>query len=744
MMTTDPTKLRQTTRKDNTVPALARFASAFAGVRAWTAVSSLVVAGCASTLWSQLPTNASSPNSSFVGQPGSTGSGNGSNASTPKLPTIVSVDDARTILLADIDASPAAQGVAGSATLPTNGAAARDENLFAASVFVLRNVENDPEAIAVVELTLNRPEGDASARAMLRAIEREGIPSLRVFPSIASRATLTGPAELPALIGALGAFPTRDSARLILRCAAKLAATNTPGASRVGETLDAGSMAALRRLSGKVELGSTLYAWSNWLYEADKISESQWRLEIARAQSQRSQQLEADRATLSTRLVESLRRQHVIMPPDQRGALVAGMLRDSLTEVRDLGLDLASRELQGSGRLAPEVGLAAIMLLGSTDVRERTKSATIVRQVAPEGAGPAVAAALVIEEDPAAAGELMLAATRWPNPQTIARTLWWLEASTTDSAGLDQRGSARVQSLDATLILIRAAEMSIEDEKRVLSILRALAESRFTNSACQLLASLGTWDDRARLIPLLDSDIAAVRQGAADGLVWDYSRLDLLIASAQRHQDLFNSAVKAVMVNAPTAANYRKLALIDGASTESGRQGLAKIAELMAATDLAEISRETRDRVLKSDLLLLLTSPRRVQSEWADEANANAIVQGGIELARTRLVDGDVAGAAAVLAGLPIDSPVNAGMPGVTQAKQLRAVSVLALGRLDDELATQAPADVWIEALGYVPMPSDRTDLAREIVNRFGKNLTLLQRTKVNAVITAVSPIDGE
>jgi len=41
-------------------------------------------------------------------------------------------------------------------------------------------------------------------------------------------------------------------------------------------------------------------------------------------------------------------------------------------------------------------------------------------------------------------------------------------------------------------------------------------------------------------------------------------------------------------------------------------------------------------------------------------------------------------------------------------------------------------------------MPSDRTDLAREIVNRFGKNLTLLQRTKVNAVITAVSPIDGE
>lgn len=626
---------------------------------------------------------------------------------------ITSLDQAEAILLPEKPATT------------TNGV---DESMVAAAAFALDSIDADPKAIAVLNLALSKPEGDSSARAAMRAIERAPSPSLRVFNMVASRASLVGEAESAALIGALGAFPNRDAARLILRIADQRAGAT--GAA----TLDAAALGAIRRLSGRVDLPADAGAWRDWLGAMDQLSESQWRLALAQAQSQRAHRAEAERSAAVARLVESLRRLHLTTPAEDRGTLLAGFMRDPMAEVRAIGLELAGRELQASGRLTQDVGQAAIGLLSSADAQERTRAAEIVRQVSPDNAGPAVAQALAKEQDPAAAGALIQAATRWPTDVTIDRTMRWMS----------RRGAAQRQALDAALNLLRAGVLPLAAREHTLQLVRGLSNSEITGAACLLLGNLGDETDRQRLVPLLNSDVAGVRIGAAEGLMWDGENLPAILAAANTHADLFDAAVRCVMANDPTDENYRTLAGLAGAGTDSGRRGLARVAELMPSADLAEVVRTTRDRVLRTDLLLLLTSPRRVESEWADPANAVAILQGGVDLARTRLNDGDLTGAASVLSAIPLDDPVNTNLVGVADAKLLRAVSVLALGRVDDPIAQAAPVDAWVEALGYINIPEDRVALAQEIFSRFGAQLNDAQRVRVDQVlVTEIQPAEG-
>lgn len=634
-------------------------------------------------------------------------------ASKAEPQPITSLDQAEAILLPE---KPPANG---------NGV---DEAMVAAANFALDNIEADPKAIAVLNLALSKPEGDPSARAALKAIERALSPSLRVFNLIASRAAVVGDSEASALTGALGSFPSRDAARLILRLADQRA--GAPGAT----SLDAAALASLRRLSGRMDISADAQAWRDWLGAMDQLSESQWRLALAQAQSQRAQRAEADRAAAVTRLVDSLRRLHLTTPAEERGALMAGFMRDPMPEVRALGLDLAGRELQASGRLSQEVGQAAIGLLASADAQERTRAAEIVRQVSPDGAGPAVAQALAREQDPAAAGALIQAATRWPSDVTIDRTMRWMT----------RRTAARRQALDAALNLLRAGVLPLAAREHTLELVRALPDSDMTGAACILLGNLGEDSDRDRLVPLLNSEVAGVRIGAADSLVFDAAYLPAIMSAAAKHADLFDAAARSVMANDPTDENYRLLATLAGATTDAGRRGLTRVAELMPAADLAEIVRTTRDRVLRTDLLLLLTSPRRVQSEWADQANAAAILQGGVDLARSRMNDGDLTGAASVLSALPLDAPQNAELAGVADAKLLRAVSVIALGRVDDPVAQAAPVEAWVDALGYVQVPEDRVALAHEISSRFAEQLSDAQRARVDQfLVTEAPPAEG-
>jgi hypothetical protein len=630
-------------------------------------------------------------------------------------------------------------GVAGANGAGANGASSvEDARVASAAVVVVQGVEVDPNAISIVEQVLARDANDAAAKALVRAIEREAAPSMMLYAPVARRAARLEPADAMSMVGALASFPTRDAARLILRTAtrAREARLGADAAMKDGGrwTLDSAALGAMRRLSGRSEMGGLFEVWAAWLDDADRMSEEQWRLSLARSQAQRAQRAEAERAGLGTRLVESLRRLHLATPAEERGAFLAGLVRDPLVDVRALGLELATRELQASGRLGPEVGQAALGLLSSQDPRERTRAAAIVRQVSPEGGGPAVEAALVGEADAVAAGELALAAARWPTRRTVATTLAWIEGAMGPVPG-----SSRGLLLDAAWRLARTGELARDDAARVLAAVRAMPDSALGGSGVALLASLGGGEDRARLVAQLQSDVAAVRIAAAEGLAWDAQRWMAVVEAAETREDLFDVAVMAVMVNTPSEELYRRLSANPASGTEAGRRGLARVASLMPAVDVASVAGSTRDRVLRADLLLLLTDPRRIQSEWPRAENARAILRGAIELAQVRLEDGDAAGAAAVLSGLPIDTMAVAGMGGVEQARHLRAVAVIALGRYDDEVAAAAPAEAWVDAMRFVSAVPAKAELAREILTRFPSELTEAQQSMVEGALVAAA-----
>src|SRR5690606_16943483 len=100
--------------------------------------------------------------------------------------------------------------------------------------------------------------------------------------------------------------------------------------------------------------------------------------------------------------------------------------QEPLVAIRQLGLDLVERALDGSQRIAPEVASQIVVLLTDPSPDIRGRAALLLDRVRPEGAGAPVAEALLREKDPEVAGRLMLALRNWPTPVTRDVTLRWL------------------------------------------------------------------------------------------------------------------------------------------------------------------------------------------------------------------------------------------------------------------------------------------------------------------------------
>src|SRR5690606_11206205 len=88
---------------------------------------------------------------------------------------------------------------------------------------------------------------------------------------------------------------------------------------------------------------------------------------------------------------------------------------------------------------------AVVGLLRHPRADVRARAASMVNQLAPPDAGPAVAAALHNETDPEAAAALLSAADRWPSEAIRAPAIRWLEAG----------GVAREPAVEALLALHR-------------------------------------------------------------------------------------------------------------------------------------------------------------------------------------------------------------------------------------------------------------------------------------------------
>jgi hypothetical protein len=383
-----------------------------------------------------------------------------------------------------------------------------------------------------------------------------------------------------------------------------------------------------------------------------------------------------------------------------------------------------ARELSATGHLDGPVGVAALKLLKHPDPQVRSSAAVLVRQLAPPDAEKAVADALVAETDPAAASDLLLAAARWPSAATVVPVLNWIQSGTV----------AADSATEAAWWLYRAGELGPEESDRVLQAIRRVPAENLIPAGVALLADLGNDEDRERLVPLLTSSSAPLRQAAGEALVWYPEDRAAILAAAAKDPNLFDVASRAVVVDDPTAVGLRALLALPKPSPELARAGILRVAARVPADQLYEVVKEVEDPALKRAILEDLVSPERVMSEKSDPAKMEVISAGVCDLTDLELSDNQPEAALATLDAAPFADGAH--------AAALRCTALLALGRVEDAEKAEAGVDAWLRGLELARGPGVGKVLAA-LQAKF-PSLTADQKARVEAVRATLKPKDDK
>jgi len=601
-------------------------------------------------------------------------------------------------------------------TLRQNGASPAESARAAESIIAAANEAAVREEI---ETAIKQPlvAGGAGA-ALLGAITRASWPSPDLFLILARRLEGAGSDEIPTLLGALGSFRTMPAATLLVSYTGEHHASPIRSAA----------FSALTRLSGRDDLGTDRGAWEAWAQRARTLTNEQWESELLRGLARRADRASSQRREAGTRLTDALRRVHIRTPADERSILLAEWMQDPLPEVRDLGLELVSRELADTGRLDTRIGEAALRLLAHGDPAVRSSAAVLVRQLAPVGASEAVLMALSKETDERAAAALLLAAARWPSPSAASIVMGWLERS----------GAASSGAWEAALALSNAGVLDEAQRHRVLDAARRDENAARWPAACTLMCELGDDNDRDRALSWLETGSAAVRIAVADSLLWYPEYLNAILRAASANQDLYGAAVRAAVVHAPTAATFAQVAALPAATPQSARDGLLLLAGRLSAPDLWTVIRDAQDETLQAALLPELANENRVLSEGRMPEKQRAIARGVLLMAESDLQRGDAAGALAALDG----SPVLSAIVPPSEGDPLRAAALIALGRLAEADDLDVPPAAAIRGLQLSRGAAHERTAARMILDRYGDALSAEQRAEAEASLVSALPGD--
>lgn len=575
---------------------------------------------------------------------------------------------------------------------------AREDRVAAARRLVL---SQHPDARArIAQALAGRVMGDASG-----AVVAEALASIADAPAwagvlLVDRLKAADGPEVPILLGALASARTREAARAILPFTAP---------PKDATTVEA-ACNALARLTGRDDLPKTHAAWEAFLAEADRWSESAWRANLLKALAERADRLGAQSRATADRLAESLRRTYVAMPEPDRPKMLASLLSDPLDAARQVGFELASRELAASKTLGPEVADAAERLLSHPDAPTRSAAAGLVALLASPRAGDVLAAALQAERDPLTAGAMLDACARFPTRAMAPVVLRWLSAD---------ESTARA-ALAAAWALQRAGHLSNDDRASLLARLRAMPNESLSSAGCSLLASIGDHEDRDRLVPLLRAGSPGVRAAVARSLVGEAGYLDAIVAAASAEPGLFPFAARAMLLHAPDLAGFERLRQLPASSPAVRREGRLLVARALVATDLLEAARSAAEASERDELLGLLVLEDRIMSERASPEQARAIVEGAKQLAAIHLGNARPDDALATLdAVAPIAS--DADRPAL---EALQVPALLVLNRI--ELAEKIPAkpDAWLRGLSMSLDKPHARDVADALLVRYAGELT--------------------
>jgi hypothetical protein len=590
------------------------------------------------------------------------------------------------------------------AAILTDAAASDSLRQSAADLILARCVQPDPgAAFDIIKNNISQPVSGAGAtRYILISIQRTSRVTPQLYGILIQRLSAAPEWEIPAILPSFVPFRTRETCELLI----SYAASTLPEISQ--EAMN--SLAELSGEDGRV----TFLQWRTWLNEVRSLSEIEWQSRLADNLGRRASRLSRERNASAERLVSQLRSSYLDSPAPDRPALLTTWLADDLPEVRDLGLELTRRELSVTGRLDPSIGPAALRLLRNPDPSVRARASVLVRQLAPEGAPVAVLEALKTENDPLAAADLLLAASRWPSPECVSITLEWMEFD----------GPAGLSAAEACSALARAAVLSADQRLQSLEIARRLAAERISAPVVCLLTVLGDDADLATLPPLLESPQQPLRHAASEALIWDSRFASQVVDAAVKFPDLFDAASRAILIHEPTAEGFLRVASLEAPSAEARRSGLVRLSRRVPAPDLLTVAPLLNDPALSRTVLSIITSPERVMAERSRPEALRAISEAALTQAQEDLKVGNPNAALSIIESIPgIDDVADS-----TTLARTRVLALISLGRIDLALEQKAPCTDWFDGLALIKGSPHERDVIRRITTQFTEEMTKEQR----------------
>lgn len=525
-----------------------------------------------------------------------------------------------------------------------------------------------------------------------------------------------------AAIRLLPRFGSREAAtRLIAILDDELAAMHQPARQ------------ALRDLTGLGE-GWGSDEWKAWGVESSSWSDRAWTSTVLARQVARTRAQAERQRVLGDELVALYRRLHVELEAAGRTTLLAELIRDDRAAVRDLGFELAGRDLSARTQLGPEVASAAAARLSHPDAQTRARAATLVSRLVPPDAMLTLTRALQSETSPLAVEPMLLGVARWPNEEAVQATVRWLE-----------REDAPFSAVATALWAMAQAELLAEPglRERIVRNLRERDPARGGESALKLLVRFGHNEDVSKVAAMLTSAEDPVRNAAAGALAESRAGSVLLIEAASSDPRLFATAARAINAHHVTPEGMRRLAALPAIDATTRDTALIDLGSRIRAEELAQA-------VTGANLPVMLRESILARLADNGQPRTPGVADGLLLLAETRL---DLR---RPTEALNLVRSIEPGMLGETQARtwsRLGLIATLMNGDFEaaEQFNGQSP-DEWMYAWRRLPENSDlRPRMAEEIVRRFKPRLSQevldeLGQTpaRTGTDSTTTPPLEGE
>lgn len=462
--------------------------------------------------------------------------------------------------------------------------------------------------------------------------------------------------------------------------------------------------------------------WRAWGAEAAAWSDRTWTSMVSSRLSARVRTQQERQRLLTDELVALNRRLHVELDPAGRTTLLAELIRDERAPLRDLGFDLAGRDLSARTQLGPELALAATARLAHPDPGTRAKAATLVSRLVPPDAMLTLTKALQAETSPVAAEPLLLGVARWPSQEALAPTIAWLDRPDAPFAAV------------CTALWAFFQGGHLEDpptREKVVTAVRARELPKAGEAGMKLLVRLGGLDDLERVSTLLATGDDPSRSAAANALAETPDGTARLLESAAQDPRLFPAAARAIGTHRRSAEGLLAVAslpALDAAVKESAVLEAARHLPddiLGPAVRAANLPPETVDRAL--DRLL---DP--------DTERSLGVLDGLILLAEARLALSRTNAAFEILAEID-DSALSPEMLGVS--RRARALCLLRLRDLAGATAIGLALADWLHVWRLLdPGSAVQTGVAGFILSRFGPELEDGLRQEILSAIPREDP----